>query len=284
MMMRWLALVLALLCAPAYGYKYQCIPTLDASAVASDGFTRDDDGWRASWLCQRPNGVVLPSVFACVHGTCLESQLTNLWRVMGTEMTTDAQRRGALNFATQSMTDCSVGTGALKTLCDRAMQRGWDLTAIWYAAQPYPPVGSEWRQEAVDGATFDVGAQWMIATRYGTDGAWIGKRTTGVVTCSAATFGADPKPGAAKSCWTLRVAAPQPPPLAEVWKVAPNGTTTTRPTYTIANGALVTDAARAPVLTNGAPTPCAPAHTKGTSVYGYWDAAKTTVTLCRKAA
>lgn len=54
------------------------------------------------------------------------------------------------------------------------------------------------------------------------------------------------------------------------WQVAPNGTSATRPAYELIDGVLKLSATRAPVLTDGKPTPCSVAlvkHVVGSTTY-----------------
>lgn len=205
-MMRWLALALALLCAPAYGIEYKsCIPGMRGDVTAWGWPIRHEEGWTQSWVCLH-EGKHIAQYWACVHGVCGQSTYQNaLSSIRGA-----TDKNAALNAATAEMTDCSTATGTLKMLCDRGRAESQRLYDEWKAKQPATP----------------------------------------------------------------------PPPPAEVWKVAPNGTATTRPTYTIANGALI---AATPRATVGAVCDLSVKLVKGTSTYAAWETTKATVTLCRKA-
>ena len=82
--------------------------------------------------------------------------------------------------------------------------------AVEIAAEVTPTSAGTWTKLADEGGYFALGRSRYV--RFGTGTQWVGKYILGTVTCSVATFGADPAPGIRKQCdyYTESVSAPAP--------------------------------------------------------------------------
>jgi hypothetical protein len=150
-----------------------------------------------------------------------------------------------------------------------------------------------WKPVVAEGQT--IKASGPVVLRFGVDTRWVIKTNVwSDIACTNAAFTVDPAPGVVKGCEVaLFVGQPIPTP-APVYthRVKVNGTAADRPVYLLANGVRGAPMSnvRAPVLTDGKPTPCDPTKAQspsGTSTTDLYAAfapafAASAVTLCTK--
>ena len=139
--MRRLLLAIALLL-PAVAHAqfagYSCVPGLYGTTLDVAAPKRYDAGWRLVWLCKGDGDKVHISALACVHGTCIERTLRNVYMAASTA----ADPKAAIDAAVkQHMTSgsCETATGNLKTVCDLAMADGRALAEAYKARVSVPP-------------------------------------------------------------------------------------------------------------------------------------------------
>lgn len=98
-----------------------CIPGLYGTQVGNADYARTADGWFGYFYCRAADGVVIPSVFACVHGSCLPLG-TFAERV--TEMKRGANPADTLKAAwdEQFGNKCLTAADALKRVCDAGLE------------------------------------------------------------------------------------------------------------------------------------------------------------------
>ena len=144
-----LLLALALLIsAPALAQVngYTCVPGLYGTTLDVAAPKRYDAGWRLVWLCKGDGDKVHISTLACVHGTCVESTLRNVYMAASTA----ADPKAAIDAAVMQYVtggSCSTATGNLKTICDLATADGRALFNAYQArvSAPPPPPPEVWK-------------------------------------------------------------------------------------------------------------------------------------------
>jgi hypothetical protein len=188
---------------------------------------------------------------------------------------------------------------AMEAVLSSADRQGAAAALLPFATQPLAQVFEVWQQFATwkpvvaEGQTIKITGP--VVLRYGVDARWVIKTNVwSDIACTNAAFTVDPAPGVVKGCEVaLFVGQPiQTPVPVYTHRVKVNGTAADRPVYSFANGVRGAPLAnvRAPVLTDGKPTPCDPTKAQspsGTSTTDLYAAfapafAASAVTLCTK--